>query len=115
VTARRLAMLVGVVVLVIGLAGLLVPVSVTDGNGKSVGCGNALVSDMSGAQAANNSGVANVPVLNQLVPHNDYVALCQSAISGRRTWAIPVAVIGALVAVGSLLIGGRRGAGTPRL
>jgi hypothetical protein len=110
-TARRLVVLVGAVILVVGLVGLLIPVSVSDGNGKSVGCGNALVSDMSGAQAANNQGVANVPVLNQIVPHNDYVAMCQSAVSSRRTWAIPVAVIGAVVLVGSLLIANRRTAG----
>jgi hypothetical protein len=112
VTARRLAMVVGAVILVVGLIGLLVPVSVSDGDGKSVGCGNALVSDMSGAQAANNDSVAGVPVLNQIVPHTDYVGLCQSAVSSRRTWAIPVAVIGVLVAVGSLFVGGRRAAGT---
>ena len=42
------------------------------------------------------------------VLHNDYVAQCQSAVSQRRTWSIPVAVIGVLMAGGALLVGGRR-------
>uniref|UniRef100_A0A5Q5BKI8 Aminopeptidase n=2 Tax=unclassified Mycobacterium TaxID=2642494 RepID=A0A5Q5BKI8_MYCSS len=107
-TVRRLAMVVGAIILVVGIAGLLVPVSVSGDDGKSVGCGNALISDTSGAEAANNQGVANVPVLNQIVPHTDYVALCESAVGSRRAWAIPVAVVGALIAVGAAVVGGRR-------
>lgn len=103
-------MLVGAIILVAGIVGLLVPVSVSGGDGQSVGCGNALISDLSGARAANDQGVANVPVLNQIVPHTDFVALCESAVSSRRAWAIPVAVIGALVVVGAAFVGSRRGA-----
>lgn len=106
-------MVVGAIILVVGVIGLLVPVSASDGE-RSVGCGNALVADKSGAQAANNDGVANVPILNELVPHTDFVVLCDSAISGRRTWTIPVAVIGLLVVVGAAFLGGR-GAGSRRL
>ncbi|MCK0174147.1 MULTISPECIES: aminopeptidase [Mycobacteriaceae] len=105
-TARRLAMVVGAIILLVGVIGLLVPVSASDGE-RSVSCGNALVADKSAAQAANNDGVANVPILNELVPHTDFVALCDSAVSSRRTWTIPVAVIGALVLVGSAFLGGR--------
>ena len=43
------------------------------------------------------------------VLHNDYEAQCQSSVSQRRAWSIPVAVIGVLVVAGSLLVGGRRG------
>lgn len=108
-TAQRLAMVVGAILLVVGIAGLLVPVSVSGDDGKSVGCGNALVSDTSAAQAATNEGVGGVPVLNQIVPHTDFVALCESAVGSRRSWAIPVAAVGALVAVGGAFLGGRRG------
>lgn len=110
-TARRLVLALGAIVLVVGVIGLLVPVSVTDADGTSVGCGNAVMADLSGAQATNDQGVANVPVLNEIVPHTDFVALCESALSSRRAWSIPVAVIGALVAVGGAFLGGRRGAG----
>lgn len=113
VTARRLAMAIGAIILAVGVIGLLVPVSASDGE-RSVGCGNALVADTSAAQAANNDGVAGIPVLNELLPHTDFVALCNSALSSRRTWTIPVTVIGALVLVGSVFLGGRT-AGSGRI
>ena len=45
-TLRRLVLVVGAAVLVVGIIGLLVPVSVSDGNGGSLGCGNAAVSNL---------------------------------------------------------------------
>jgi hypothetical protein len=113
VTARRLALVLGAIILVAGVIGLLMPVSVSDSDGRSVGCGNALVADKAGAQAATNDGVGGVPILNQIVPHTDFVALCDSAVGSRRSWAIPVAVVGALVLVGSAFLG-RSGAGARR-
>lgn len=101
--ARRLILLVGAALLVAGAIALLVPVSIT-GNGQSIGCGNAVAADTSQAEAANSKTVADVPILNQIVPHTDYVANCQSAVSSRRSWSIPLAVIGALVVAGSLLV-----------
>lgn len=103
-TVRRLVLAAGAVILVIGIIGLLVPVKVSDGNGGNIGCGNALVSDLSSAREANNKSVANVPILNQIVPHTDFVAECQSALSSRRSWSIPVAVIGAIVVVGAFFV-----------
>ncbi|MCV7398739.1 aminopeptidase [Mycobacterium fragae] len=103
-TVRRLVLVAGAVILVIGIIGLLVPVKVSDANGGSIGCGNALVSDLSSAREANNKSVANVPILNQIVPHTDFVAECQSALSSRRSWTIPVAVIGAIAVVGAFFV-----------
>ena len=100
---RRLVLLVGAAVLIAGVIALLVPVSVT-GDGQSIGCGNAVATDLSEAEAANGKTVANVPILNQIVPHTDYVATCQEAVSRRRSWSIPLAVVGALVVAGSLVI-----------
>ncbi len=101
--ARRLILFIGAVVLVAGVIALLVPVSVT-GDGQSIGCGNAVAADSSEAEAANGKTVANVPILNQIVPHTDYVANCRDAVSSRRSWSIPLAVIGALVLAGSVLV-----------
>jgi hypothetical protein len=101
--ARRLILLVGAAVLIAGVIALLIPVSVT-GDGQSIGCGNAVATDLSEAREANGTTVANVPILNQIVPHTDYVAECQEAVSGRRSWSIPLAVVGALVVVGSLVV-----------
>jgi hypothetical protein len=112
VTLRRLVLVVGAVALVVGIIGLLVPVSVSDGNGGSLGCGNAAISDLSSAREANSKSVANIPILNQIVPHTDFVAECQSALSGRRSWTIPVTVIGASAVVAALFVRGGRSAGS---
>ncbi|MGY4709390.1 aminopeptidase [Mycolicibacterium sp. CBM1] len=111
-TVKRLVLLVGAALFVVGVIALLVPVSTSDGNGGSIGCGNAISADLSGAREANSKTVANVPILNQVVPHADYVAQCQSEVSQRRAWSIPLTVIGALVAGGALVVGGRHGAGS---
>jgi hypothetical protein len=106
---RRLILLVGAILLVVGVIGLLMPVSTTGPDNQSVGCGNGIAADTSGAQSLNNSNPANLPVINQIVPHTDYVAQCQSAVSSRRTWTIPVAIIGLVIAAGSFFVSGRTG------
>lgn len=111
-TLRRIIMLVGAIVLAVGVIGMLVPVSVSGEDGRSVGCGNAISKDLSDAQAANDRSVADIPILEDIVQHTDYVEECESAVSSRRSWTIPVAVIGALVLVGGLALTGRRGAGS---
>lgn len=108
-TMRRLILAVGAVLLLAGVIGLLAPVSISDGNGHSIGCGNAVAEDLSGARSANNNSVANIPILNQVVPHTDYVAQCQSSVGSRRMWSIPLAVVG-LIAIGGILLTGRQGA-----
>ena len=111
-TVRRLIVGVGAVLLLAGVIGLLVPVSVSDGNGGSIGCGNAVATDLSAARNANEKSVANIPILNQIVPHTDFVAECQSAPSGRRLWTIPGAVIGAIAVVAAFFVRGGRLAGS---
>ena len=106
-TVRRLILLVGAVLLVAGVIGLLVPVSISGGDGQSIGCGNAVAADTSDAQAANEKNVvAEIPIVNQIVPHRDFVAECQSAVSGRRTWTIPLTIVGAVVVAASFLVRG---------
>lgn len=111
-TVRRLVIAVGAVLLLAGVIGLLVPVSISDGNGHSIGCGNAVAEDLSAARNANNTSVANIPILNQVVPHTDYVGQCESSVGGRRAWTIPLAVVGILAVAGSFLVG-RQGAARP--
>jgi hypothetical protein len=105
-TVRRFVLVLGAVALVVGIIGLLVPVSVSNGNGGNLGCGNAAISNLSSAREANNKSVASIPILNQIVPHTDFVAECQSALSGRRSWTIPVTVIGAIAIVAALFVRG---------
>ncbi|MGO9930050.1 MAG: aminopeptidase [Mycobacterium sp.] len=112
-TARRLIIAVGAVLLLAGLIGLLTPVSISDGNGNSISCGNAVATDLSAARSANDKSVANIPILNQIVPHTDYVAQCQSSVGSRRTWTIPLTVAGIVTIGGALLV--RRGEGATRV
>jgi hypothetical protein len=81
---RRLILLVGAVVLIVGVIGLLMPVSVPGPDNASIGCGNGLAADQSAAQQADNQNPANLPILNQVIPHTNYVTQCQSALSSRR-------------------------------
>jgi hypothetical protein len=112
-TMRRAIIAVGAVLLIAGVIGLLVPVSVSDGNGGSIGCGNAVATDLSEAQQANSKSLANIPIVNQIVPHTDYVAQCQSSVGGRRAWTIPLTVIGVIAVAGALLVRRNAGAATP--
>jgi hypothetical protein len=113
VTIRRFILLIGAVLLLAGVIGLLFPVSISDSDGHSIGCGNAVAADSSSAQAANDKHVvADIPVVNQIVPHTDYVSECQSSISSRRTWTIPVTVVGSIMVAASFLVPGRRAVGT---
>jgi hypothetical protein len=108
-TVRRLIIAVGVVLLLAGVIGLLVPVQVSNSNGGTVSCGNGIASDLTGARQANDSSVANIPVLNQIVPHTDFVAACESSLSSRRAWTIPLTLLGLVAIGGSLLVRRTRG------
>jgi hypothetical protein len=103
-TMRRLILGVAAVLLLAGVIGLLVPVSVSDGNGSSIGCGNAVVADLTAARNANDKSVASIPIVNQIVPHTDYVALCESSLGSRRTWTIPLTVVALIGIAGALLV-----------
>ena len=110
-TLRRLIIAVGAVLLLAGVIGLLVPVSVSDGNGGSIACGNGIATDLSAARSANDRNGANIPILNQIVPHTDYVAQCESSVSGQRAWSIPLTLVGIVGIAGALLV--RRNEGAP--
>jgi hypothetical protein len=95
-------------VLIAGVVGLFLPVSVWDGHSSTVACGNAVVANQSGPRAANDTPVASAPILDQAVPHPDFVAECESAISGRRHWAIPLTIVGAAGVLLGIFVRGRR-------
>ncbi|HJT92034.1 MAG TPA: aminopeptidase [Mycobacterium sp.] len=105
--ARRLILLVGAIALIAGVIAALVPVSVPGPEGGSIGCGNGIAADTSAAREADSRNPVNLPILNEVVPHTDYVTQCQSALSSRRAWAIPVAVVGLVVIAGSFFVGRR--------
>ncbi len=55
--------------------------------------------------------VAGIPIPNQIVPHTDFVAECQSALSSRRSRTIPVTVVAGIAIVAALFVRGGRPAG----
>jgi hypothetical protein len=106
---RRVLLLVGAIVLIVGIVGLLLPVSIPGPDGQSIGCGNAVVADSSAAREADNNNPVNLPIINEVIPHTDYTAQCNSAVSQRRAWSIPVAIIGLVVVAAAFFVGGRSG------
>lgn len=105
---RKVLLFAGVVALIAGVIGLLVPVSITGDDGQSIGCGNAIVADQSAARTQDDKRGASIPVIGPVLSGgSEYVNRCQSEVTGRRAWAIPVAALGALVIVGALVMGGR--------
>ena len=106
-TVQRLIFLVGALVVIAGVIGLLVPVSVSGDRG-SIDCGNAVVKDLSAAEEKDRTNIVeNIPVVSEFVNQTKYVPECNSAVSTRRSWTIPVTVIGVLVVAGSFLVRGR--------
>ena len=106
---RRLILLVGAVALIVGVVGLLMPVSVPGPDNASIGCGNGIVPICRPRGRRTTTTPPTCRSLNEIIPHSDYVAQCQSAVSGRRAWTIPVAVVGLVVIAGSFFVGGRAG------
>jgi len=101
-TVHKLVQLVGGVIALACAFALVVPVSISDGGGGAIGCGNAVAPQLADALDANAQRVANVPTVESTVPHTNYVAQCQSSLSGRRGWAIPVAAVGLVAALAAL-------------
>jgi len=83
---RRLIVLVGALVVIAGVIGLLVPVSVPGPDNGSIGCGSGLAQDLSAAQEADHNNPANLPILNAVLPHTEYamVVIAGSFFVGSR-------------------------------
>ena len=98
-TARRWGLLAGAILLVAGIIGLFVPVTISGG----IECGNAVHSDTSAARSHDDSNVGNspivqqIPIANQVAPTSQFVAQCNSALGTRRLWTIPLTVIGVVI------------------
>ena len=67
-------------------------IDVFDQFGTRIACGNGYGSNLLQAQAA-----------SEAVQNANYVSECQSALAARRTWTIPVAVVGWLIISGLLV------------
>jgi hypothetical protein len=106
---RRIILFVGLflgaVAVIVGVAGLLAPVSVSPED-KTVRCGSAVAPDLSAARAEDDLSAANVPVLDEVIADINYTRLCQMDLVDRRIWTISLAVVGALAIVETLVLRG---------
>ncbi|HZQ33562.1 MAG TPA: aminopeptidase [Mycobacterium sp.] len=119
--ARVLALIVGAALLIAGVIGLLVPASASSndlqGSNESVSCGVPIAGgDTSKAEekdknlgnaVANGANSLGLPGVANATPQTHFVAACNSAINTRLAWTIPLAIVGALVLVGSFAVGRR--------
>jgi hypothetical protein len=96
----------GAVALIIGVVGLLAPVSVSP-EGKTVRCGSAVAPDMSAARAEDDRSSANVPVLDEVLVDTNFTRLCQLDLEDRRIWTISLAAVGSLAIMGLLVLRAR--------
>lgn len=90
----------GLVALLVGIVGLIAPVSVAN-EGRVIDCGSAIAPDLSAARAHDDSSAANVPVLGELVGDVNYTRLCEKDLEDRRLWTITLGAAGALAAAGA--------------
>jgi hypothetical protein len=101
VISRKAIVGVCAALLLAGVIGLLVPVSVSDGGGF-IGCGNAVATDESSATRATDQNAARKPILHQFVPRTDYGVLCDTSVTNRRIWTVPLAFVGTIGIVGAV-------------
>lgn len=100
VTPRQFAIAVGLVLVLIGFLGLVLPIKVGDG----ISCGNAITgSSLHGDNADLGSQLAIT--LNGLdTEPTNYGQQCTDGISDRRMWALPVLGIGLIAAIGGAVV-----------
>ncbi len=101
---RGMVLFASVVALLVGITGLLVPVSVS-AERQVVHCGSAIAPDMSAARTHDDGNAANVPVLGEVVTDTNFTRLCRKDLEDRRLWTITLAVAGALVMVAAVAQG----------
>jgi hypothetical protein len=105
-TVRWLVATVSALLLVAGLIGMALPVTVPAGDGVSFSCGNAFVTDLSSELSAARAANERETPKSELVSPTAYVAECRSLVSDRRVWTIPLVVVG-VIGVAVMLLGRR--------
>lgn len=103
---RLLIAFAGVVALLVGIGGLVVPASVSP-DLAVVGCGSVIAPDLSEARSHDDGRAANAPAHGELIADTNYTRLCEMELEDRRLGSIPLVIVGVLatglaVAVGAL-------------
>lgn len=95
---RLVIMGLGAVALLVGIVGLLAPVSVS-AEGKTIGCGSVITPDLSAARANDDSSAANALVLGDVVSDANFTRLCDMNLEDRMLWTATLASLGALTVI----------------
>ncbi|BBX70718.1 hypothetical protein [Mycolicibacterium psychrotolerans] len=98
---RRIIMLICAVAAVIGIAGLLTPVSVSPQR-QVISCGTAVAPDLSQARIQEAPVTQNARQDGDLVVRPDYTALCRQELDDRRLGTLSLAAVGALAVIVAL-------------
>lgn len=91
----------GAVALIVGIAGLFAPVSVS-AEGTVIGCGSVTSPDLSAARANDDAGAANAVVLGDLVSDANFTRLCEMNLEDRRLWTVTLAAAGGLIVIAAV-------------
>ncbi len=101
---RGILAFLGVVAVIVGVVGLLAPVSVSPGR-VSVRCGSPVAADLSDARARDDGSAANVPVPGGVLTDTNYEQLCRQQLTDRRVWTITLAAVGGLAVIAGFGLG----------
>ncbi|KRE31762.1 hypothetical protein ASG82_01960 [Mycobacterium sp. Soil538] len=104
---RRIIMLIGAVAAVVGIAGLLTPVSVSPQR-QIISCGTAVAPDFAQARTQEAPLTQNARQDGDLVVRPDYTALCRQELDDRRLGTLTLTAVGAVAVIVALLTELRR-------
>ncbi|RAV13191.1 hypothetical protein DQP55_10815 [Mycolicibacterium sp. GF69] len=99
---RRTVLFAGIVAVLVGVVGLLAPVSASPEE-QTIACGSVVAPDLSTARAHDDGSAANIPVPGGVLDDTDFTRLCQMNLDDRRIWTITLTIIGAAAVAGALV------------
>lgn len=93
---RSTAVFIGVVTLILGVVGLIAPVSVSP-EIRTVGCGSAVSPDLSEARANDDGVPTDIAMQDEVITGINYIELCRMDLKDRRILSITVTAAGVLI------------------
>lgn len=109
---RAFTGLVGAVALIVGLAFMMMTVTLDAGSigGGQISCGSAFELDLGAARHEDQVNEIGRTLTGgeAMFDETDHAADCRSAVTTRRVWSIPLAVLGAVMLLGAIVVRQRR-------
>lgn len=94
----------GVIAVLVGMVGLVAPVSVSPAL-PVVNCGSAAFPNLADARALDDGDASNVVVGEEVLVDTDYTRLCRMDLEDRRLWTVTLVGVGVLIAATGALGG----------